>query len=221
MRETKIDIKKTALLVIDMQNDLIKSKKPPYGDVMKMAESKGIIANTAKVIATARKAEMTVIYTNHVSRKDGTDSVPTIADEMEEWGESLIEGTAGAAVVDELKPAPGEHVINKRRGSAFYNTDLELMLRSRGIDTVIIAGAVTNGCIAATVIGARERDLHVVVLGDCCATMMPEDDNYFITKVFPRSGRVRTSDEMAKAISEASAKRKASSEAVKIKKWLK
>ncbi len=63
----------------------------------------------------------------------------------------------------------------------------------------------TDGCIAATVTGARERDFNVIVLSDCCATMMPEDDDYFLTKVFPHSGRVRTSGEIVKVISGASA----------------
>jgi len=214
MLETKIDIKKTALLVIDMQNDLIKAKDEPFNAVTKMVESKGVIGNTARVIAAARQVAMPVIFTNHVHRKDNADFVPTITDWMlqglaPQYEEELVEGTPGADVVDELKPAPGDHVIRKRRGNSFYNTDLELMLRSRGIDTVILTGVVTNGCIAATVHGARERDLHVIVLSDCCAAMMPEDDDYFITKVFPRSGRVRTSDEIVAVMLEASAKRKA------------
>ncbi len=205
MLETKIAIKKTALLVIDMQNDILKTKKEPFSAVTKMAESKGVIGNTAKVIAAARQVAMPIIFTNHVHRKDNADAVPTITDRMLQgpvvsYGEALVEGTPGAAIVDELKPALGDHVIYKRRGSSFYGTDLELMLRSRGIDTLIITGVITNGCIQATVQDARERDFHVIVLSNCCATMMPEDDDYFITKVFPGSGRVRTSDEIIAAM---------------------
>ena len=209
MLETKIDVKKTALLVIDMQNDLIKAKEEPYSDVAKMVESKGAITNTAKVIAAARKAGMPVVFIGHVVRKDCADVVPTITDEMLQGlappsREVLVEGTAGAEVVDELRPAIGDHVIHKRRSNAFYNTDLELMLRSRGIDIVIITGAVTNGCVAATVRGARERDLHVIVLSDCCVARFPEDDDYFLKRDYPRLGRVRTSDEIIAAMAEAS-----------------
>lgn len=208
MLETKIDIKKTALLVIDMQNDLIKAEEEPFNAVAKMVESKGAISNTAKVIAAARQVAMPVIFCGHVHRKDKTDIVPTITDEMLQGlalppREALVEGTPGADFVDELKPAPGDHIVYKRRSNTFYGSDLELILRSQGIDTVIITGVVTNGCVAATVEGARERDLHVIVLSDCCATMMPEDDDYFIKKVFPHSGRVRTLDEMVVAIAEA------------------
>ena len=210
MLETKIGIKKTALLVIDMQNDLVKAKEEPFNAVTKMVKSKGVIGNIAKVIAAARQVEMPIIFTNHIHRKDGADVVPTITDLMLQGlapppREAMIEGTPGANIVDELKPAAEDHVIWKRRSNAFYNSDLELMLRSRGIDTVILTGVVTNGCIVNTVRGARERDLHVIVLSDCCATMTAEDDDYFITKVFPKEGRVRTSDEMVTVITEAGA----------------
>jgi nicotinamidase-related amidase len=205
MLETKINVKKTALLVIDMQNDLIKVKEEPFSTVAKMVKSKGVISNTAKVIAVARQARIPIIFIGHVHRKDNADAFPTITDLMLQGlapppREALIEGTPGAYFVDELKPLPGDHIVWKRRSNAFYNSDLELMLRRRGIDTVIVTGVVTNGCVANTVRGAQERDLHVIVLSDCCAAMMPEDDEYFIKNAFPRAGRVRTSDEIITVI---------------------
>jgi nicotinamidase-related amidase len=210
MLETKINVKKTALLVIDMQNDLIKAKEEPFSTVTKMVKSKGVISNTAKVIEAARQARMPIIFIGHVHRKDNADAFATITDLMLQGlapppREALVEGTPGAYFVDELKPLPGDHIVWKRRSNAFYNSDLELMLRRRGIDTVIITGVVTNGCVANTVRGAQERDLHVIVLSDCCAAMMPEDDEYFIKNAFPRAGRVRTSDEMVTVISGANA----------------
>jgi len=213
MLETKIDIRKTALLVIDMQNDLVKVKEEPFNGVTKMVESKGVIGNIARVVAAARRVRMPVIFIGHVHREDNADVVPSITDMILQAPTPppgarpvarMVEGTRGAQIVDELKPAPGDHMIWKRRSNAFYNSDLELMLRSRGIDTVIVTGVVTNGCVANTVRGARERDLHVIVLSDCCATTMPEDDEYFIKKVFPSAGRVRTSADMVTVISGAS-----------------
>jgi len=194
-----------------MQNDLVKAEEEPFNRVTKMVKAKGVISNIAKVIAAARQAAMPIIFTNHIHRKDGADVVPTITDLMLQGlapppREAMVEGTPGANTVGELKPDPGDHVIWKRKSNAFYNSDLELMLRSRAIDTVILTGVVTNGCIANTTRGARERDLHVIILSDCCATMTTEDDDFFITKVFPREGRVRTSDEMVTVITEASAR---------------
>jgi nicotinamidase-related amidase len=213
MLETKIDVKKAALLVIDMQNDLVKAEEEPFDAVTKMVQSKGVIGNIAKTMAAVRQAGMPVIFIGHVHRKDSADVVPTTTDLMLEGlappREAMVEGTYGADFVDELKPAPGDHVISKRRSNAFYNTDLELILRSRGIDTVIVCGVVTDGCVANTVRGAREQDLHVVVLSDCCATAMEEDDEYFIKKLFPKVGRVRTSDEIVAVMAEMDVGRKA------------
>jgi ureidoacrylate peracid hydrolase len=208
MLETKIDVKKTALLIIDVQNDLVKAKGEPFNGVSKMAKSKGMIGKIARVIAAAHRAGMPVIYIGHVHREDNADVVPTVTDFMLQGlvpppRAAMIEGTPGAQFVDEIKPEPGDHIIWKRRSNAFYNSDLELMLRSRGIDTVILTGAVTNGCVANTARGARERDLHVIVLSDCIACMMPEDDEYFIKKVFPGAGRVRTADEIISVLKKA------------------
>lgn len=205
MPETSLDIHKSALLVIDMQNDLIKCQDGHFSNVTLMGQAKGIIENTASAIFAARQAGIPVIYACHVHRRDGADVVPTITDAMFQSkpsasGQTMVEGTPGAQIVDELLPAPEEHVIWKRRPSAFYNTDLELMLRTRGIDTVILTGVVTDGCMASTVRDARARDLHVIVLSDCCATSLQEDDDYFLKRVFPKVGRVRTAAEIIAAI---------------------
>ena len=90
------------------------------------------------MIAAVRKVGMPVVFIGHVIRKDYADVVPTVTDEMLQGlapppRVALIDGTPGADIVDELRPAPGDHVIYKRRSNAFYNTDLELMLRSLGM----------------------------------------------------------------------------------------
>jgi len=205
MLETKIDPKKTAVLIIDMQNDLLKGQSEPFNILAKMAQAKGIIKNTAKVITKARQVGIPAIFIRNVHKPGNTDVVPSVTDLMLSGlmgppAELMIEGTPGADIVDELKPDPGDHVINKRRSSAFRATDLELILRSWGIDTLVMTGVVTDGCVANTARGARERDFHVIVLSDCCATMTPEDDDYFMKKVFPKSGRVRTADEIISAM---------------------
>lgn len=210
MQEIKIDVTKTALLIVDMQNGYVSvnvlKEKPvdPIGKALtELAKEKGIISNTAKVIAAARKVGMPIIFTKAVHRKDRADVFPTICDE-DFRRTLLIEGTLGAEVTDELKPAPEDFIICKRKRNAFYNTDLETILRSQGLDTVIITGVVTSACVANTVRGAEERNFHVIVLSDCCTARTAEEDEYFIKRVFPREGLVRTSDEMVKVISGAS-----------------
>ena len=210
MLETKIDAKKTVLLIIDMQNDLVKAEEEPYKAVAEMAKAKGAIGNAAKVVGAARGVAIPIVFIAHVQRKDNADVIATVTDVMLQGlvppaRAALVEGSPGADFVEELRPTPGDHVVRKRRSNAFYNSDLELILRARGIDTVIVAGAVTDGCVVNTVRGARERDLHVIVLSDCCVCVMPEDDEYFMKRAFPKLGRVRTSDEVMRAMSEAGA----------------
>ena len=206
MLETKIDVGKTALLIIDMQNDLIKAKQAPYDAITSVLQTKGGIAKTAKVMAAARQASMSVIYTTHVREEDDSAVVPAITDLIlhgitPQHEKVLIEGTFGVQIVDELRPVSGERVIQKHRCDAFYKSDLELILRSLGVDTLIIVGVATDGCVADTVGGARERDFNVIVLSDCCATTLPRDDAYFLKKVFPKVGRVRTTDEILPVLS--------------------
>jgi len=151
---------------------------------------------------------MPVIFIRLVHLKDRADVVPTITDEMllgplpPISKSRLVEGTVDAEFVDELNPAEGDPVICKRKPNAFYQTDLELILRSLKIDTVVLTGVITDGCVANTARGARERDFYVIVLSDCCTTMELKDHEYFIKRVFPRRecGRVRTSDEIVAAM---------------------
>jgi nicotinamidase-related amidase len=199
--ETRINIKKTALLIIDMQNDVIKATDEPYSNLVKMVREKGVIRNTARVLEAMRRLKLPVIFIGHVHRKDRADFVSLVSDLILEGKagpvrEVNVEGTSGAQIVDELKPMPGEYIIWKRRSNAFYCTDLELVLRARGIDTVVLGGIATDVCVANTARGAQERDIRVIILSDCVAAMMPEDDEYFLKRVFPALGRVRTSDEI-------------------------
>ena len=112
----------------------------------------------------------------------------------------MIEGTKGADFIDEIRPEPGDYVIEKRGSNAFHGTDLELLLRTRGIDTLLVGGVITSGCVENTVRGARDLGFHTIVLSDCCADMMEESDRYPLTNTFRRSGRVRSSDEVIAAM---------------------
>jgi len=112
-----------------------------------------------------------VIYTAHVHRRDGCDMGlfddlhPPIANR-----DALVDGTPGVEVYPELGPAPGEHVIKKHRYSAFFGTDLDIILREWGVDTVIISGTTTENCCHATARDAMFRNYRVVFLSDATAT---------------------------------------------------
>ena len=209
MPETKIDVTETALMVIDMQNYNVKDKTGIFSDVTKMVEANQVIDNITKVIKAARQIGIPVFYVRTIRRKDGTDTwKPLITDLVleglwpaaEKSAELFMEGTSGADFVDELRPAAEDYVIEKRRISSFYQTDLELLLRRRGINTIILTGVVTSGCVEAAGRDARDRDFNVIYIEDCCGDRTKEAHEFPFRNYFHRHGRVRTSEEVIAAI---------------------
>ena len=158
---------KTALLVIDMENDFVKPGAP-----MCVPMATKAVPNIKKLIDVCRKKGATVIYTTHVHGKDRGDMGlmsgfwPPIDSQ-----EALVDNTPGTEIYSDIAPQEGELVIKKHRYSAFYNTDLETQLRNRGIDTLIITGTVTNMCCESTARDAQFRDYKTIFVSDATGTM--------------------------------------------------
>lgn len=152
------------LLIIDMQRDVVEGMvRPGAGAVPKIRE----------VLEACRKNKVPVIHVVRVHRPDGSD---VEAFRKKKFAEKpyLLEGSAGAEVVDELAPIPGEYVIRKRRFSAFFGTEMLLLLRSLGARTLVVCGVQTPNCVRATVVDAVEHDFMVVVLRDATKAQTPE-----------------------------------------------
>ena len=203
MPETKIDLTKTALLIIDMQKHFLDGKNDFFAGVYNQVAESKVIDNTASVLSVARKAKLPIYHITTGHKADRSDTVPTITD-MTSTAQlpHLVEGTPAAEIVQELKPTDGENIIFKRRHGAFYQTDLELLLKNRGVDTLLFAGVLTDVCVAITFNQARMRDYHCIVISDCCASSTKERHDYFIQTMFPRHGRIRTSFEIVKTLEE-------------------
>ncbi len=161
-----IDPKKTAMIVVDMQNDFVAS-----GATMETPAARAVVPKLADALKICRDAGIKVIYTAHVHRRDGCDMGlfddlhPPIAHR-----EALVDGTPGVDIYADVAPAPGEHVIKKHRYSGFFGTDLDMILRERGVDIVIISGTTTENCCHATARDAMFRNYRVVFLSDATAT---------------------------------------------------
>src|SRR5258705_5824990 len=157
-----IDAKKTAMIVVDMQNDFVAS-----GAAMETPAARDMVPKLAEVLNICRDAQIKVIYTAHVHRRDGCDMGlfddlhPPIANRA-----ALVDGTPGVDIYPELAPAPGEHVIKKHRYSGFFGTDLDIILREWGVDTVIISAPTTENCCHATARDAMFRNYRVGFLPD-------------------------------------------------------
>src|SRR5689334_4097204 len=166
MQVDRIDPARTAMIVVDMQNDFIAA-----GAAMETPAARAMVPKLAEALRICRSAGIRVIYTAHVHRRDGCDMGlfddmhPPIAQRA-----ALVDGTPGVDIYPPLAPAPGEHVIKKHRYSGFFGTDLDIILREWGVDTVIISGTTTENCCHATARDAMFRNYQVVFLADATAT---------------------------------------------------
>jgi ureidoacrylate peracid hydrolase len=134
-RIDKIDPRTTVMIVVDMQNDFVAE-----GAKLQSAQAHAMVPKLAATLGFCREKGIRVIYTAHVHRRDGCDMglyddlYSVVADRS-----VLVDGSPGAEIYKDLAPAPGEHVIKKHRYSAFFATDLDLILREWGVKTVIIS----------------------------------------------------------------------------------
>lgn len=163
-----------ALIVVDMQNDFL---APGGADCSRgefaEAQARGIVTNTARVAARARALGVPVVFLRYARRADHRFETPSTLRWMfvkrgyDPAVHSTIEGTWGWQILPELEPVASDIVIDKRRPSGFYGTELDAILKSRAIRTVIFAGVSTHGCVEASARDAELRDYYVVLLEDC------------------------------------------------------
>lgn len=171
-----IDPSKTVLLVIDMQNGFIKE-----GACLEVPEARKQIPTVKELIDGARKSGVPVVYTGVYHKRDGSDvGLLRYWPVLPPKGTCFAEGTDDVQIHRELAPIGNEMIIWKHSYSAFYNTNLETILRNiRGpnvVDTLIICGTVTNICVESTARDAGFRDFKVVLAHDATSTL-PEAVN--------------------------------------------
>lgn len=151
---------KTAVIVVDMLNDFVTG-------VLKCERAPRIIPNIQRLLDFTRKKGIPVIYANDTH-------LPGVDKEFEVWPPHAVVGTKGAEVIDELKPVKGDYIIQKRRYSAFYGTDLDLLLRELHVDTLVLVGLITDVCVQHTAADAFFRGFQIIVPEDCVETLTEE-----------------------------------------------
>jgi ureidoacrylate peracid hydrolase len=162
----RIEPSKSALIVVDMENDFVAPGAP-----LETPAGRAMVPQLARALACCREVGIPVIYTAHAHRPGGCDLGRRLAaNPIVGRGRALVEGTPGVAIFPEIAPRDGEIVITKHRFSAFYGTDLEIILRGLGVTTVVITGVTTENCCHATARDALFRDFRVVFLADATAT---------------------------------------------------
>jgi nicotinamidase-related amidase len=180
----QLNPKTTALVVIDLQKGILGRELHPRPAAQ-------VVASAGDVATKFRAAGAPVIWVTVNWAADYADALHTPVDEATprppgglpaEFSE-LAEGLA----------APGDLHVVKRQWGAFYGTDLDLLLRRRGIETIALGGVATNFGVESTARDAWERAYAVVVLEDLCASMSTQMHDFSVTRVFPRLARVRAS----------------------------
>jgi len=178
-----VDLETAALIIIDMQRDFL--EPGGFGEALgnDVSRLRAAVEPCAAALAAAREFGMLVIHTREGHRPDLSDAPPHKVERGDPatrigakgpMGRILIRGEPGHDIIPELYPRDGEPVIDKPGKGAFYQTDLELMLRNRGIDTLFVAGVTTEVCVNTTVREANDRGVRCIVLSDCCASYFPE-----------------------------------------------
>ena len=179
----EFDPNATALVIIDMQRDFL--EPGGFGAALgnDVGQLRSAIAPTARVLAACRAAGMLVVHTREGHRPDLTDLAPakyrrgnfaTGIGDPGPMGRILVRGEPGHDIIPELSPAAGEPVVDKPGKGAFYATDLEAMLRGRGIARLLVCGVTTEVCVHTTVREANDRGFRCIVPADCCGSYFPE-----------------------------------------------
>ena len=153
-------MKQSALLIIDMQNDFVLDGAP-----LNVAQAQSVIPKILEILRRFRAGNQPVFHVLRVHRRDGSD-VEIIRQDLFKKHPFAVEGTHGAQVVDELLPLQSEYVIHKTRMSAFIGTELDLMLRTIGVNDLVITGIQTPNCVRTTVFDAIAYNYPVTLIVD-------------------------------------------------------
>lgn len=186
---------RTAVLCMDMQAAIVA--------IYTAGEEQQLIARSAEVLRWARECRMTVIHIQ-VGFRSGLPEVNprnALFGSIQSSPErrKLFEGEAGR-IHSALGPAEEDIVITKHRISAFTGTDLEMILRAKEIDTLVMFGIATSGVVLSTLLDAVDADYRVVVVGDCCGDLDAEVHKVLVEKFFPRRGMVVTSADLLESL---------------------
>jgi ureidoacrylate peracid hydrolase len=184
----QLDPMKAALVLIEFQNDFTTEGGVFHPAVKEVMQANNMLANTVETVQEAREAGMQILhvpisFTENYRELTGTPY--GILKGVVDNG-AFKKNTWGAEIADQLTPQKNDIVVEGKRGlCAFASTNLDFILRSRGIQHVALAGFLTNCCVESTMRTAYENGYQVITLTDCCATLSQQEHQNAIDKDFP------------------------------------
>jgi nicotinamidase-related amidase len=181
-----IDKTKTALVVIDLQKGVVGRPCQPY-------DSNFVVKNASSLAKAFRRNQMPVFLVRVTPSADMKDRLKPITDPS---AQTFSAGNSSdwAEIIPELGPEPGDFIITKRQWGAFYGTDLDLQLRRRNIDTIVLCGIATNFGVESTARFAYEYGYQQIFAEDAMSGRSREEHDITIKSIFPRMGRIRKTE---------------------------
>lgn len=180
-----LKVDKTALVIIDLQNGIANRELAPYS-------GRKVVENASKLINVFSEKGAFIVLVR-VSTTDGKDMVNPKTD-LEANTMKYPEGWD--VLVPEIANSKNAHIVTKRQWGAFYGTDLDLQLRRRGIDTIVLGGISTNIGVDTTAREAYQNGYNQIFAEDAMTAMSKEEHEYVCKYIFPRIGKIRTSEEV-------------------------
>ena len=192
----------TALLVMDFENDIVHPEGAfkDFGFAQMVADN-NVLDKTSQLLTAARSSGVTVIYVS-VKFREGYPERPANSGLWQglHGANALVEGTWGSQIHDQLTPEKGEPIVTKRGVSAFTASDIEQILHTKRIGTLILAGVATNFVVEGTARQACDLGYDTIVVGDCCASMSQEAHDASLNTALPFLCTVTTLDEESAAL---------------------
>ncbi|MDA8344981.1 MAG: hydrolase [Thermaerobacter sp.] len=187
MSDVQLNPERLALVVIDLQRGIVQMPTAPHSTAT-------VVANASRLADACREQGGFVVLVHVGPSPDGRDALHPVSDQP------ALRRVAPAPgwdeIVPELGPKLGDHVVRKRQWGAFYGTDLDLQLRRRGIDTILLCGISTNYGVESTARDAYERGYQQIFVEDACSAMSAEDHEFAFRVTMGRIGRVRNTEEI-------------------------
>lgn len=199
-----MDPAKTAVVLVEYQNDFTTEGGVLHGAVKTVMDQTDMLTHTKALVSAARAAGATIIHSPiqfaagyYEITRHPYGILKGVVD-----SNAFVKGSWGAEIVGELTPADGDIVLEGKRGlDAFASTNLDFILRSKGIETVALAGFLTNCCVESTMRSAYERGYEVITLTDCLAGTSPEEHANAITYDYPMFSKPMTGGDFEVALS--------------------
>jgi nicotinamidase-related amidase len=192
-----MNAEKTALVLIEYQNDFTTEGGALHGAVKQVMDNSNMLANTLETVKKARAAGVTIIHApiNFVKGYYEITNHPYGILKGVVDNNAFIKGSWGGAIADPMAPQEGDIVVEGKRGlDTFASTNLDFILRSKGIENIVLGGFLTNCCVESTMRTGYEKGYNVVTLTDCTAATSPDEQAAAIKFTYPMFSRPMAHD---------------------------